>query len=144
MRLSGRLDNAAAIASFGPPLEPLQRILYASLDPLAAKCVEYPSPPTWRENEVSAILHAAGDGVNSCAGGGLIVDDSKSIKKPVYLMLFNIHHLYAKRPIPLLAPRQGFQIDHLPGRGFPLRHDAHRACIPPFIPKCWLREQFPH
>jgi len=29
MRISGLLDNAAAIASFGSPLEPLQRIVYA-------------------------------------------------------------------------------------------------------------------
>jgi len=40
MRISGFLDNSAAIASFGLPLEPLQRILYASLERLAAKCFE--------------------------------------------------------------------------------------------------------
>src|SRR5512141_251195 len=86
MRLSGLPDNAAAIASFGPALEPLQRILYASLDHPAAECFEYPSPPAWRESEVSAKLHATGGSVNSCAGGGLIVDDAKSIKNPVDLM----------------------------------------------------------
>ena len=32
IRLSGRLDNAAAIASFGLALEPLQRFLYAGFD----------------------------------------------------------------------------------------------------------------
>ena len=76
MRISGLLDKAAAIATFSSPLEPLQRVLYASLDPLAAKCIENPTPPTWRESEVSAILHATGDSVNSCAGGGLMVDDA--------------------------------------------------------------------
>jgi len=76
MRISGLLNNAAAIASFGPALEPLQRIPYASLNHLAAKCCEYPPPPTWRESEVSAILHATGDGVDSGAGGGLMVDDA--------------------------------------------------------------------
>jgi hypothetical protein len=40
MRLSGLLDNAAAIASFGHPLEPLQRILYAGFDHFAAKGLE--------------------------------------------------------------------------------------------------------
>ena len=74
MRISGLLGNAAAIASFGPPLEPLQPILDASLKRLAAKCFEHPAPPTWRESEVSAKLHATGGGVDSCAGGGLMVD----------------------------------------------------------------------
>src|SRR5512146_1736500 len=140
MRISGLLDNAAAIASFGLPLEPLQRILYASLDHLAAKCFEYPCPPTWRENEVSAILHEAGDGVNRCASGGLIVCDAQSAKNPMDLMLLGIHRLDLERTVP---PQRVFQIDYLSGRGFPLRHDAHRARMPPFIPKCWLREQLP-
>ena len=74
MRISGLLDHSAAIASFGPPLEPLQRILYASLERLAAKFFEYPPPPTWRESEVSAKLHATGGGVDSCAGDDGFVD----------------------------------------------------------------------
>lgn len=68
------LDNSAAIASFGPALEPLQRILYARLERPAAKLFEYPTPPAWRESKVSAKLHATGGSVNSCAGGGLMVD----------------------------------------------------------------------
>src|SRR5690349_16295721 len=140
MRLSGLLDNAAAIVSFGPPLEPLQRILYASLDRLGAKCFEYPSPPTWREGEVSAKLHAARGGVNSRASGGLIVGDAQSAQNPMDLMLFGIHRLDLEHAVP---PQRVFQIDHLAGRGFPLRHDAHRVRMPPFIPKCWIREQFP-
>jgi len=74
MRISGLLDNSAAIASFGLLLEPLQRILSASLERLAAKFFEYPPPPTWRESEVSAKLHATGGGVDSCAGDGCFVD----------------------------------------------------------------------
>jgi hypothetical protein len=69
---------------------------------------------------------------------------AKSIKNPVDLMLFRIYPLYPELPIPLPAPWQGFQIDHLPGRGFPLRHDPHGVRVPLFIPKRWLREQFPH
>ncbi len=100
MRISGLLDNAAAIASFGPPLEPLQRILYASLDHLAAKCFEHPTQPAWREGEVSAKLHAAGDGVNSCAGGGLIVGDTHSAQNPVDLMFLGVHRLDLERAVP--------------------------------------------
>src|SRR5438270_9619094 len=74
MRISGLLDTTAAIASFGLLLEPLQRILYASLERLAAKFFEYPPQPTWRESEVSAKLHATGGGVDSCAGDGGVVD----------------------------------------------------------------------
>jgi hypothetical protein len=46
MRISGLLNDAAVRASFGPPLESLQRILYASLDRLAEEFLEYPPPPT--------------------------------------------------------------------------------------------------
>jgi hypothetical protein len=74
MRISELLDNSAAIASFGLPLEPLQRILYAILERLATKFFEYPPQPTWRESEVSAKLHATGGGIDSCAGNGCIVD----------------------------------------------------------------------
>ncbi len=104
MRRSGLLDNAAAIASFGPPLEPLQRILYVSLEGLAAKCFEYPPPPTWRESEVSAILHATGGGIDSCAGEGCLVDGAEWKRDmQLDLMLFRIHHLYPERHIPLPA-----------------------------------------
>jgi len=40
VRISGWLDNAAAIASFGLALEPLQRFLYAGFDHFAAKRLE--------------------------------------------------------------------------------------------------------
>ena len=53
-------------------------MFYASFDHLAAERLEQPSPPTWREREVSAKLHAAGGGVERGAGGGLIVDDAHS------------------------------------------------------------------
>src|SRR6266480_6735710 len=144
-RISGLLDNSAAIASFGLPLEPLQRILYASLERLAAKCFEYPSPPTWRESEVSAKLHATGGGIDSCAADGCFVDGAEWKRDmQLDLMLFRIHHLDPERHIPLPAQPRGFRREHLPGRGFPLRHDALRARIPPYIIECWLREQFPY
>jgi hypothetical protein len=57
--MSGRLSNAVSITSFGYPLEPLQRILYASLNQLASKCFEHPTRPAWREGEVSARLPEA-------------------------------------------------------------------------------------
>ena len=104
MRISGLLDNSAAIASFGPPLEPLQRILYASLERLAAKCFEYPSPPTWRESEVSAKWHATGGGVDSCAADGCFVDGAEWKRDmQLDLMLFRIHHLYPESHMPLPA-----------------------------------------
>jgi hypothetical protein len=40
MRISGLPDNATAIAGFGLPLEPLQRILYTAFDYFAAKRLE--------------------------------------------------------------------------------------------------------
>src|SRR5512146_3097171 len=101
MGISGLHGNAAVVASLGLALESLQRILYASLNRIAAKCCEYPSPPAWWESEVSAILHAAGDGVNRCAGGGLMVDDAQSAKNPLDLVLFRIHPLDPERRIPL-------------------------------------------
>src|SRR3989442_6527311 len=134
MRISGLLDNAAAITSFGPPLEPLQRILYVSLERLATKFFEHPTPPTWRESKVSAILHATGGGVDSCAGDGCMVDEAQWKRDmQLDLMLFRIHHLYPKSHIPLPAQRRSFRIEHLPRRGFPLRHDALRRHMHPFI-----------
>ena len=106
------LKNFAVIASFGRPLEPLQRILYPSLDHLAAKGFEYPSPPTWRESEVSAILHEAGDGVKRGAGGRLVVGDTHSGQNPVDLMLLGVHGLDLERAVP---PQRVFQIDYLAG-----------------------------
>ena len=104
--VSRLLDNSAAIASFGHPLEPLHRILYTILECLAAKFFEHPTPPTWRESEVSAKLHATGGGVNSSAGGGLMVDGAQWKRDmELDLMLFRIHHLYPERHIPL--PAQG-------------------------------------
>ena len=105
-RYSGLLDNSAAIASFGRLLESVQRILYASLERLSAKCFEYPAPPTWRDSEVSAKLHATGGGVNSCAGGGLMVDGAQWKRDmELDLMLFRIHHLDPERHIPFPAQR---------------------------------------
>jgi hypothetical protein len=101
---SGLLANAATIASFGPPPEPLQRVLYVSLERLAAKCFEYPTPPSWRESEVSAILDATGGGVNSCAGEGCMVDGAQWKRDmQLDLMLFRIDHLDLERHIPLPA-----------------------------------------
>lgn len=66
-----------AIASFGSALQPPQSILYTILKCLAAKFFEHPTPPSWRESEVSTELHATGGGVNRCAGGGLMVDGAQ-------------------------------------------------------------------
>ena len=146
MQISGLLLNtSAAIASFSHPLEPLQRILYASLERLAAKFFEHPTPPTWWENEVSAELHTTGGGIDSCAGDGFVVDDTQW-KRNMHLDLtfFRIHHLYPESHIPLPAQPRSFCIEHLPWRDFPLRYDALCARIPPFIIECWLTEQFPY
>jgi hypothetical protein len=115
-------------------------MLYASFDHLAAKCLEHPTQPTWREGEVSAKLDEAGEGVQGGAGGGLIVGDAHSAQDPVDLMLFRIHRLDLERTVPT---QRVFQIDHLPRRGLAIRHDAQGVRMPPFIPKCWLQEQFP-
>lgn len=74
---SGLPGNFAAIVRFGPALEPLQPILHASLEQLAAKFFEDPTPPTWRECEVSAKLYATGSGVERDAGDGWLVDDAQ-------------------------------------------------------------------
>src|SRR5690242_7676865 len=50
-------------------------------------------------------------------------------------------YLYVHVPIPAQSP--GFPMEQLPGRGFPLRHDALRAHIPPLIIERWLVEEFP-
>ena len=110
--MSGRLDNAVSIASFGYPLEPLQQIVYARLDQLAAKCFEHPSQPTWRESEVSARLHETEGDVERGAGGGLIVGDAQSSQNPLDLILFGIHRVDLEHAVP---PHRFFQIDHLAG-----------------------------
>ena len=46
--------------SFRGTLEALQGIAYAGSDGFRAKCFEKPTPPAWWEDEVSAILDAAG------------------------------------------------------------------------------------
>ena len=89
MRRSARPDSAGAIAGFSCVLEALHAILYTSLEDLAAECTEYPTPPTWREREVSAKLHATGCGVDRGAGDGRMVDDAEWKRDPhVYLVLF--------------------------------------------------------
>src|SRR5436309_15819107 len=104
------LDNLAAIASFGLPLEPLQRILYPSLKHLAAKFFEYPPQPTWRESEVSAKLHATGGSIDSCTGDGCFVDGAQWKRNTqLDLMLFRIHPLDPERHIPLPAQSTGFR-----------------------------------
>lgn len=133
------------IAGFGPPLEPLQRILYASLERLAAECRKHPTPPTWREREVSAKLHATGDGVEGCAGDGHMVDCAQWKRGlRLELMLFRIHLLYPQHHIPRPAQRRRFRIERLSGRRFSLRRNALRARIPPDIIERWIRKQFPY
>ena len=56
------------ILSFRGTLEALQGIIYAGGDCFRAKCFEEPTPPAWGEDEVSAILDAAGGRVDGRAG----------------------------------------------------------------------------
>ncbi len=56
------------ILSFRGTLEALQRIFYAGRDGFRPKCFQKPTPPAWREDEVSAILHAAGGCIDGIAG----------------------------------------------------------------------------
>lgn len=56
------------ILSFRGTLEALQGILYAGSEWFRAKCFEEPTPPTWGEDEVSAILDATGGRVDGSAG----------------------------------------------------------------------------
>src|SRR5260370_767374 len=56
------------ILSFRGTLEALQGIFYAGSDGFRAKCFEKPTPPAWGEDEVSAILDAAGGRIDGRAG----------------------------------------------------------------------------
>src|SRR5262249_11050912 len=56
------------ILSFRSTLEALQGMFYASSDSFRANCFEEPTPPAWGEDEVSAILDAAGGRVDGSAG----------------------------------------------------------------------------
>ncbi len=56
------------ILSFRGTLEALQGIVYAGSDCFCAKCFEKPTPPAWWEDEVSAILDAAGGRIDGKAG----------------------------------------------------------------------------
>jgi hypothetical protein len=53
--------------SFGGTLEALQGIFYAASDCFRATCFEKPTPPAWWEDEVSAILDAAGGRIDGIA-----------------------------------------------------------------------------
>jgi hypothetical protein len=56
------------ILSFRGTLEALQGIFYAGSECFRAKCFEEPTPPAWGEDEVSAILDAAGGRIDGIAG----------------------------------------------------------------------------
>jgi hypothetical protein len=56
------------ILPFRGTLEALQGTFYAGSDSFRAKCFEEPTPPTWGEDEVSAILDATGGRVDGSAG----------------------------------------------------------------------------
>jgi hypothetical protein len=56
------------ILSFRGTLEALQGMFYAGSECFRAICFEKPTPPAWWEDEVSAILDAAGDRVDGSAG----------------------------------------------------------------------------
>src|SRR3989442_12426642 len=56
------------ILSFRGTLEALQGMFYAGSEYFRAKCFEEPTPPAWWEDEVSAILDAAGGRVDGIAG----------------------------------------------------------------------------
>ncbi len=56
------------VLSFRGTLEALQAIIYAGSQPFRAECFENPTPPAWWEDEVSAILDAAGGRIDGSAG----------------------------------------------------------------------------
>jgi hypothetical protein len=56
------------ILSFRGTLEAPQGTIYAGSDYFRAKCFEEPTPPAWWEDEVSAILDAAGGRIDGIAG----------------------------------------------------------------------------
>jgi len=55
------------ILSFRGALEAPQGIVYAGRECFRAECFEDPTPPAWREDEVSAILDATGGRVDGSA-----------------------------------------------------------------------------
>ena len=68
------------ILSFRGTLEALQGIFDAGSDGFRATCFEEPTPPTWGEDEVSAILDAAGGRVDGSAGDVWFLLQSKGEK----------------------------------------------------------------
>ena len=56
------------ILSFRGTLEALQGMFYAGSECFRATCFEEPTPPAWREDEVSAIFDAAGGRIDGIAG----------------------------------------------------------------------------
>jgi hypothetical protein len=65
------------ILSFRGTLEALQGIIHAGSDCFRAKCLEEPTPPAWWEDEVSAILDAAGGRIDGRAGDVCLLLQSK-------------------------------------------------------------------
>ena len=56
------------VLSFRGTLEALQGMIYTGSDGFRAECFEEPTPPAWGEDEVSAVLDAAGGCVDGGAG----------------------------------------------------------------------------
>jgi hypothetical protein len=80
------------ILPLGGALEALQRIVYAGSDLFRAKCFEKTTPPAWWEDEVSAILDAAGGRIDGIASNvRLLLQSEWENNMQVELVSFGIH-----------------------------------------------------
>ena len=95
------------IRSFRATLEALQRIIDAGSDSFLANGFEHPAPPAWWEDEVSAILDAAGGRVDGSAGDVWFLLQSKGEKHmQVDLMQYVVDRFDLEEEAP--GATQGF------------------------------------
>ena len=100
--------------SFRGTLEALQGIAYAGSDGFRAKCFEKPTPPAWWEDEVSAILDAAGVCIDGIARDvWLLLQSEWEDNMQVELVSFGIDRFDLEREVPGAAQDSSAEGDGL-------------------------------
>jgi hypothetical protein len=98
------------ILSFRGTLEALQRISYARGDWFRANGFEEPTPPAWRENEISAILDAAGGRIDGSAGNvWFLLQPKREKNMQVDLVSFVVNRFDLEEEVPGAA--KGFSCE---------------------------------
>jgi len=129
--------------SFRGALEALQGIIDAGSDCFRAKCFEKPTPPAWWEDEVSAILDAAGGRIDGSADDMWLLLQSQWKKSmQAELVSFGIDFFDLEGEVQGAAKGFSSEIDGLACGGWTFRLTAFYPDIGPIeiaFPLCKVR-----